>query len=60
MVPIGDFLITVGDQIGETFQYPIPHVNPEGNSNGDVLPRTTTIGKIQDLSACSLERRGKT
>jgi hypothetical protein len=56
--PVGDFVITVSDQVGNKFQYTIPHRVPEGNSNGDVLPRTTTIGKIIDFSGCSLERQG--
>ena len=56
MLPLSDIKIKVTDQSGTTFSYKIPHKNPEGNANGDVLPRITTIGPITDLSRCSLER----
>jgi hypothetical protein len=58
-LPIGNFLVKVGDQMGNTYQYKIPAKNPKANPNGDVLPRMTTIGPITDLSKCSLGREVK-
>jgi len=58
-VPYGNLLVKISDQIGNRFSYEIDGKKSEGNSNGDVLRRTTTLGQIVDLSRCPLERAVK-